>query len=130
MPNAILSTEPIPLHVVPVGNERGAEVTFLGLVRGSEKGEPIQGIRYSAYEPMALRMLEELVAEASEHETAHEVFIQHRLGPVLVGEPSVIIRVCSKHSAAAFERCQYYLAKLKTQVPIWKEIMPPSSTLQ
>jgi molybdopterin synthase catalytic subunit len=126
MPNAILSTDAIPLHAEPVASECGAELVFLGIVRGSEKGEPILGIRYSAYESMALRLLEELVAEAETHETEHQVFIQHRLGPVLVGEPSVVIRVRSKHSAAAFERCHYYLMKLKTQVPIWKEMMMAS----
>jgi molybdopterin synthase catalytic subunit len=87
-------------------------------VRGSEDGQSIRGIDYSAYEPMALKMLQDLVAEAQG--SGHEVFIQHRLGPVAVGEPSVILSVRSKHSAAAFAACQHYLAELKTRVPIWK----------
>jgi molybdopterin synthase catalytic subunit len=123
MPQAILSTDPILPSASTVVSERGAELTFLGLVRGTEAGQPILGIRYSAYEPMALKMLEELVAEAASSDIEHEVFIQHRLGPVLVGQPSVIIRVSSKHSAAAFQKCEYYLAQLKTRVPIWKEMM-------
>jgi molybdopterin synthase catalytic subunit len=115
-----LTPEPILPRHSPLGGttEYGAELTFLGIVRGTEHGQPISGIRYSAYESMALKMLQEIVAQP----TDHEVFIQHRLGPVPVGEPSVVIQVWTKHSAASFQLCQDYLATLKQKVPIWKEM--------
>jgi molybdopterin synthase catalytic subunit len=51
----------------------------------------------------------------------HRVFIQHRLGFVAALEPSLLLRVHTKHSAAAFEICQWYLKEIKTTVPIWKK---------
>lgn len=119
MSRSILSTAPIcPAHN-PRGTEYGAEITFLGIVRGTEAGHSIQGIHYQAYLPMAERLLAEMVASPQQH----EVYIQHRLGPVPAGEASVIIQVWSPHSAAAFTHCQRYLAELKQRIPIWKEIL-------
>ena len=102
----------------------GAEVQFLGVVRGEEKGEAIRGIDYSAYLPMAERMLRELVDQGSSEKGPHRVFIQHRLGFVAAEEPSIIIRVQTKHSAEAFDLCRWYLQEIKTRVPIWKKIVP------
>jgi molybdopterin synthase catalytic subunit len=119
MTRSLISTAPITPTHQPCGTEYGAEITFLGIVRGTEGGQSIQGIDYQAYLPMAERMLAEMVAQPAEH----EVFIQHRLGPVKAGEPSVVIQVWSRHSTAAFQHCQRYLAELKQRVPIWKEII-------
>lgn len=101
----------------------GAEVQFLGVVRGTENGEPIQGIDYTVYRPMAEKMLHELVARGAAEHGAHRVFIQHRLGFVAAEVPSIIIRVWTKHSAEAFDLCRWYLKEVKTSVPIWKRIV-------
>jgi molybdopterin synthase catalytic subunit len=101
--------------------EEGAEVQFLGVVRGLEAGAIIRGIRYSAYLPMAEKMLAEICAKAAAERGEHEAFIQHRLGFVAAEQPSILIRVRTKHSAAAFDLCRWYLQEIKTHVPIWKE---------
>jgi molybdopterin synthase catalytic subunit len=126
-PQVVLSSAPIVPEAAVFASEVGAEVSFLGIVRGTEGGEPIGGIDYTAYETMALKMLEEMVSEGQHGQPDHEVYVQHRLGPVLVGEPSVIIRVQAKHSAEAFAVCQHYLRELKTRVPIWKRMLPACS---
>lgn len=94
---------------------------FLGVVRGVEAGQAISGIEYSAYLPMAEKLLAELIDRGEEVHGPHRVFIQHRLGFVAAEEPSIIIRVRTKHSAEAFEICRWYLKEIKTQVPIWKK---------
>jgi molybdopterin synthase catalytic subunit len=99
---------------------QGAEVRFLGTVRGLEDNRLISGIDYSAYQPMAEKMLAELVESGRAAHGPHEVFIQHRLGFVAAEEPSILIRVRTKHSAAAFDLCRWYLQEVKTRVPIWK----------
>lgn len=100
--------------------EEGAEVQFLGTVRGLEDGRLISGIDYTAYRPMAEKMLEELVAKGRAEHGPHRVFIQHRLGFVAAEEVSILIRVCTKHSGEAFDLCRWYLKEVKTTVPIWK----------
>lgn len=116
----LLSTDPIPDATPPFEQGQGAEVRFLGTVRGSEGGEPISGIDYTAYRPMAEKMLEELIVHGRQAHGAHEVFIQHRLGFVAAEAPSILIRVRTRHSADAFELCRWYLKEIKTRVPIWK----------
>jgi molybdopterin synthase catalytic subunit len=69
---------------------------------------------------MAERMLAELIEHGTRDHGPHEVFIQHRLGFVAAEQPSILIRVRTKHSAAAFDLCRWYLAEVKTRVPIWK----------
>ncbi len=101
--------------------EEGAEVQFLGTVRGQEEGRPISGIDYSVYRPMAEKELERLCQRGQAEQPPHRVFIQHRLGFVADREPSILIRVWTKHSAEAFDICRWYLKEIKTTVPIWKK---------
>ncbi len=117
----LLAPDPIPDATPTFSPGLGAEARFLGVVRELENGRPISGIEYSAYLPMAEKQLAELVATTRSSREDHEVFIQHRLGFVAAGEPSILIRVRTRHSAAAFELCRHYLAEIKTRVPIWKK---------
>lgn len=123
MHSFVLSEEPIIPDAHLFQENEGAEVQFLGVVRGSEDGAPIQGIDYSVYRPMAEKMLSELVVRGAAEHGVHRVFIQHRLGFVAAEVPSIIIRVWTKHSAEAFDLCRWYLKEVKTSVPIWKRIV-------
>lgn len=124
----LLSTDPIPDITPPFPPGVGAEARFLGVVRGQEDGQPIRGIEYSAYLPMAEKMLEELLTRGRENHGTHEVYIQHRLGFVAAEEPSIVIQVRTKHSAEAFDLCRWYLKEIKTTVPIWKKPLPVAGT--
>lgn len=119
-PVIILSEEPIRTTQSVFQPEEGAEVQFLGMVRGLEDGRAISGIDYTAYRPMAEKMLQALVERGAAEHGPHRVFIQHRLGFVAAEEPSIVIRVQTKHSAEAFDLCRWYLKEVKTTVPIWK----------
>lgn len=119
-PSFVLSLEPIPDLTPAFLVGQGAEARFLGTVRGIEDGRSISGIEYSAYQPMAEKLLAELIGAGHSAHGPHEVFIQHRLGFVAAEEPSILISVRTKHSAAAFDLCRWYLQEVKTKVPIWK----------
>jgi molybdopterin synthase catalytic subunit len=123
MTEIALITQPILAPELPFASEEGAEAQFLGIVRGLEDGKAISGIEYSAYEPMALAMLHKLHEQATAEHGPHALLLQHRLGLVAVGEPSIIIRVRTKHSALSFTLCQWYLAEVKKTVPIWKRFV-------
>jgi molybdopterin synthase catalytic subunit len=69
---------------------------------------------------MAEKMLRELVERGEREHGPHRVFIQHRLGFVAAEQPSIIIKVLTKHSAESFDLCRWYLKEIKTSVPIWK----------
>ena len=119
-PVVILSEEPIQIAPTVFKAGEGAEAQFLGVVRGMEDGRTISGIDYSAYLPMAEKMLQDLVSRGQREHGPHRVFIQHRLGFVAAEQPSTVIRVRTKHSAESFELCHWYLKEIKTRVPIWK----------
>jgi len=120
-PVVILSEEPIQIAQTVFKAGEGAEAQFLGVVRGMEDGRTISGIDYSVYLPMAEKMLQDLVARGQREHGPHRVFIQHRLGFVAAEQPSIVIRVRTKHSAESFELCHWYLKEIKTCVPIWKK---------
>ncbi|MEZ5327167.1 MAG: molybdenum cofactor biosynthesis protein MoaE [Verrucomicrobiales bacterium] len=115
-----LTDQPIP-KVDPFGDERlGADLRFLGVVRGVESGQQISGIRYSAYPEMAERTLRKIVDEFQNAVGPHPVVIVHRLGFVAAGEASIVIALGQPHSAEAFDLLASYLRRIKEDVPIWK----------
>ena len=46
--------------------------------------------------------------------------IHHRLGPVPVGSPSIVIAVSSPHRQSAFRACEFILEQVKSRAQIWK----------
>jgi len=50
-----------------------------------------------------------------------KIVIQHRIGTVLVGEPSVIIAISSAHREASLDAVKWAIDELKRTVPIWKK---------
>lgn len=98
----------------------GADLRFLGVVRHLEHDQPILGIEYSCYETMAMRQLVKLWRSLSHQHPNHAAWIHHRIGFVAAGEPSILIRVQTPHSAEGFTLCETYLKSIKTTVPIWK----------
>lgn len=99
----------------------GAQVMFEGIVRNHSRGRRTLYLEYEAYEPMAIRKMEEIRREVREKWQVDRVAIVHRVGRLEIGETSVAIVVTSAHRRAAFEACQYAIDRLKQIVPIWKK---------
>jgi molybdopterin synthase catalytic subunit len=99
----------------------GADLRFHGVVRDREEGRPLAGIDYSHYEAMALRELHRIGEAMGAEFPGHLALVHHVVGYVPAGVASILIRVQTAHSAAAFEICQAYLRRIKTTVPIWKK---------
>jgi molybdopterin synthase catalytic subunit len=47
--------------------------------------------------------------------------IVHRVGPVQITEPSVMIAVSAAHREAAFAACRFAIEEIKKTVPIWEK---------
>jgi molybdopterin synthase catalytic subunit len=101
--------------------EDGAIVIFEGIVRNHSRGRKTLYLEYEAYEPMAVRKLEEIGREAREKFAIHHLGIIHRVGRLEIGETSVVIVVSAAHRSPAFAACHYALDRLKQIVPIWKK---------
>ncbi|MFZ9932194.1 MAG: molybdenum cofactor biosynthesis protein MoaE [Chthoniobacterales bacterium] len=102
----------------------GAVVEFAGVVRVEEDGARISALDYEAYEVMARSEMERIVRELSALYPCHEVDVTHRIGPVPVGEASILVRIVAKHRAEAFGLLTEFMDRLKRDVPIWKKVIP------
>ena len=98
----------------------GAVSVFLGLVRNHNKGRQVRFLEYEAYQPLALRALDLIVAEAREKWPNVGLAIHHRIGRMEIGEASVAIAAASPHRADAFAASRYAIERIKQIVPIWK----------
>jgi molybdopterin synthase catalytic subunit len=99
----------------------GAVVVFEGIVRDNSHGRKTLYLEYEAYEPMALRKMEEIGEEAKREFEIDHIGMMHRLGRLEIGETSVAIIVTAAHRRAAFRACQFAINRLKEIVPIWKK---------
>jgi len=113
------SLDAAALERLVCSRERGAIVTFSGIVRDSENGAAIEAIIYEAYKSMAFKELVKIV-DAVEKETGAVVVIHHRIGEVPAGEASVVVCAASGHRPEAFDACRQAIDRLKIDVPIWK----------
>ena len=119
----------VPPAVLP-GREIGAALEFLGIVREMENGQPLAGLHYQAYEPMARRRLEHHFTELAALHPCAAVHFIHRVGWVPVGEASLFIRVLSAHRGEALALLAAAIDRLKQDVPIWKLLPASSSSLK
>ncbi len=101
--------------------EDGAVVMFEGIVRNHTRNRRTLYLDYEAYEEMALKQMHALARQALAQFSVRDVWLEHRLGRLEVGETSVLIVVASAHRAAAFDASRWLIDTLKKTVPIWKK---------
>ena len=117
----------VPLREVE-GADCGAVVSFVGTVRATNQGKRVVRLEYEAYPEMAVRIFEQIAAQARERWAAR-VAIHHRTGALEPGEISVVIAAAAPHRADAFEACRHAIEALKKDAPIWKrELYPDGSS--
>ena len=113
--------EPIESFQITNGdNQNGAELVFNGKVRGTEKGKPIKYLEYEYYEGMAEAELKLLANKVCKKFTINHLYCRHRVGKVKAGEISIHIIILSKHRKEAIKAMDWFIIKLKKNVPIWK----------
>jgi len=100
----------------------GAVVTFTGICRGDESGEPIAALTLEHYPEMAEAEIARHIGEAEERWPLLGVTVIHRYGRVAPGENIVLVVAASVHRAAAFAAAEFLMDYLKTRAPFWKQI--------
>jgi molybdopterin synthase catalytic subunit len=100
----------------------GALVTFTGVCRGTENGEPIAALTLEHYPGMAEGEIERHVAEAVDRWPLLGVTVIHRFGRIEPGEDIVLVVTASSHRDAAFAAAEFLMDYLKTRAPFWKQV--------
>jgi molybdopterin synthase catalytic subunit len=92
----------------------GAVVTFQGVTREVER------LDYEAYAEMAEERMAAIAAEAIDGHGLCAAAVEHRVGPVPLSEPSVIVAVSAPHRGEAFAGARELIDRVKAEAPIWK----------
>lgn len=99
----------------------GAVTSFEGRVRNHANGREVTGLAYEAYDALAAKEGERILAEARERFDVARVACVHRVGRLAVGDVAVWVGVAAAHRGDAFAACRYVIDELKGRVPIWKK---------
>jgi molybdopterin synthase catalytic subunit len=112
---------PLPAELPPCfGEDAGALLRFEGIVRPTEDGRPITGLTYEVYQPMAGRELHRLGETAVAEFGLLGLTAEHSAGFVSAGERSFRLQVTARHRKEALAALDWFIDRLKVDVPIWK----------
>ena len=99
----------------------GGFATFEGWVRDHNDGRRVHHLEYEAYEQLAVREAERVIAEATARFGVAHAACAHRLGRLAIGELAVWVGVSAPHRHEAFLACRYIIDEIKHRLPIWKK---------
>ncbi len=99
----------------------GGFVAFEGWVRDHNEGQAVWRLEYEAFQALAVREGERIVAEALERFPVKHALCIHRVGELRIGELAVWVGVSAVHRGEAFDACRYVIDAVKHRVPIWKK---------
>lgn len=99
----------------------GGFVTFEGTVRNLNEGRSVLRLEYEAFEPLAIREGERILADACARFGLVRARCAHRIGMLGIGDVAVWVGVASAHRSEAFDACRYIIDHVKHSVPIWKK---------
>lgn len=108
-----------PLDVAAIVAEAGdpaagAVVTFQGMTR------EVSRLDYEAYAEMAEQRIAGILDDCVERHGLTGAVAEHRVGPVPLGEASVIVAVSAPHRPEAFEGAREAIDRIKAEAPVWK----------
>ena len=101
--------------------ESGGYTSFEGWVRNHNEGHKVRHLEYEAFEPLAVKEGERIVAEAIKRFGIESAACVHRVGDLAIGDMAVWVGASARHRDEAFRACRYIIDEVKHRVPIWKK---------
>jgi molybdopterin synthase catalytic subunit len=99
----------------------GGFASFEGWVRDHNEGQRVRHLEYEAFEALAVREGERIVAEAIARFGVTRAACEHRLGDLVIGEVAVWVGASAPHRNEAFLAARYIIDEVKHRLPIWKK---------
>jgi molybdopterin synthase catalytic subunit len=99
----------------------GGYVSFEGWVRDLNEGQEVTRLEYEAFEELAVKEGDRIVAEALRRFPVKHALCIHRVGSLSIRDMAVWVGVSSVHRGEAFDACRVIIDEVKHRVPIWKK---------
>ena len=107
-----------PIHAFP---ECGGIGIFIGAVRNHHEGKAVKALKYTAYAPVAEKMIRQIEQEIQVKYGVSYVRVVHRIGELDIGDTAIIAVAYAPHRREAFAACEEAVERVKHEVPVWKE---------
>ena len=101
--------------------ECGGIGVFIGTVRNHHEGKAVKALKYTAYAPVAEKMIRQIEQEIQAKYGVCYVRVIHRIGALAIGEKAIIAMAYAAHRREAFAACEEAVERVKHEVPVWKE---------
>lgn len=103
------------------GKSSGAQIFFAGTVRDHNLGKKVRSLEYSAYEPMAEKLLAKMAEKTLEQFKVEKIYMVHRLGHLALEDISILIAVSSAHRDETYKASRFLIEQVKHHLPVWKK---------
>ncbi|CAB1212377.1 molybdenum cofactor biosynthesis protein MoaE [Acinetobacter bouvetii] len=101
--------------------ECGGIGVFIGTVRNHHEGKAVKALKYTAYAPVAEKMVRQIEQDIQYKYGVSYVRVIHRIGALDIGEKAIIAIAYAAHRREAFAACEEAVERVKHEVPVWKE---------
>lgn len=101
--------------------ECGGIGMFIGTVRNHHQGKAVRALTYTAYAPVAEKMIRQIEQQIQAQYGVSYVRVIHRVGALDIGETAIIAIAYAPHRREAFAACEAAVEWVKHEVPVWKE---------
>ncbi len=99
----------------------GGYVSFEGWVRDFNEGREVTRLEYEAFQALAVKEGERILAEALRRHPIQRAACIHRVGSLELSDLAVWVGVSAVHRGEAFDACRYIIDEIKHRLPIWKK---------
>src|SRR5450432_3966990 len=99
----------------------GAYASFEGWVRNHNEGQVVARLEYEAFQELAVKEGEHIIADALRRFPVTHALCIHRVGTLDLSDMAVWVGVSSAHRREAFDACRFIIDEVKHRVPIWKK---------
>jgi MoaE-MoaD fusion protein len=116
-PHVRVGSEPIELtllHELVTTSRTGAVVTLTGCAHGADE------VHFESYEEMADTRIRCIADQLLQRYKLEAVAIEHRIGELTPGQPTVVVAVSAVQPPPAFAAAREAIDRIKAEVPIWR----------
>lgn len=102
--------------------QAGGVACFVGSVRDHHEGAAVAGLTYEVWPERTAALLRQVADEvAAAHPTVRALAVEHRHGPLAVGDHAIVAAASAPHRRPAQDAVAELVERVKAEVPIWKK---------